>query len=262
MYCRLGARRIETGVVLNCVVAIAAALLLAGCAADDGDVEVSRVETMQIPVHQATTPVIRLQKQCVKMHEDINKLASKGGIDLVFIGDSIVEFWGNRGKQVWAKYYAPRRGANFGINGDCTEHIAWRVDNGNFDNISPKLVIVLAGTNNTRFNTAEQISDGVTLIVQKLRKKVPNAKILVMAIFPQGKRLDDYRRVKSVSANKTLKGIADGRMVHYIDIGHVFLKKDGTIDPKLLDDYVHPTPEGYRLWAEAIEPKVAELMGE
>ena len=262
MYCRLGTRRIGTGVVFRCVAAVAAALLLAGCGESNGGAEVSRVDRMQIPVHAATTPVPRLQKQCIRMHEQINKLASKGGIDLVFLGDSIVEFWANEGKQVWAKYYAPRRAANFGINGDCTEHISWRVDNGNFDNISPKLVVVLTGTNNTRFHTAEQIADGVTLIVQKLRKKVHRAKILVMAIFAQGKTLDDYRRAKSVPANKTLKSIADGRMVHYIDIGQVFLNDDGTVNPKLMPDYVHPTPEGDRLWAEAMEPKIAELMGE
>lgn len=252
-------RLIETGAAP--AAAVLAALLLSGCDGSDERVPVAGVESMKIPDHQATRPVPRLQKQCVKMHERINELASKGGIDLVFLGDSVVEFWRNEGKKTWAKYYARRNAANFGINGDCTEHVAWRIDNGNFDHISPKLVVVMIGTNNTRFHTAEQTADGVTLIVQKLRKKVPEAKILLLGIFPIGKTPDDQRRAKVAAANRILKTIADGRMVHYLNIGRSFMNKDGTISPKIMHDYVHPTPAGYRIWAEAIEPKVAELMG-
>lgn len=221
-----------------------------------------RVEDMKIPLHQATRPVKRLQQAEVKRHEALNARVRKGGIDLVFLGDSIMQAWEGEGKAVWAKYYAKRKAVNFGINGDCTEHVLWRVLNGNVDGISPKLVVLLVGVNNARFNTSRQIADGVTAIVQALRRKLPRTKVLLLGIFPQGRKADNARRGITDEANRMFKAIADGRMIHYLELGDKFMEPDGSITPKMMSDGVHPTAWGHEIWAKAMEPKVAELMGE
>jgi len=237
-------------------VALAIFCLAAGCS------NLTPVTDALIPDHGATRPVPRLQKECQVRHDLINERSKKGDIDLVFLGDSIIHAWENEGREVWARYYGRRNAANMGISGDCTEHVAWRIDNGNFDNISPKLIIVMIGTNNTRFNTPGEIADGVNLVVQKLRKKVPGAKILLLGIFPRGATPDDKGRKKVVAANRIIEGLADGRQVHYRDIGGKFLDRNGNLPAGIMPDGLHPNSAGYEIWAKSIEPEVKKLLGE
>ncbi|NQT94781.1 MAG: GDSL family lipase [Lentisphaerae bacterium] len=227
-----------------------------------GCASVPPVENVQIPDHSATRPVPRQQSPCIRRHELINERVAKGGVDLVFVGDSITELWENEGREVWKKYYGRRNAANLGISGDCTEHVAWRIDNGNFNAIAPRLVIVMIGTNNTRFNTPGEIADGVALVVRKVLEKAPKAKVLLLGIFPRGKNPDNPGRLKVAAANKIIRDLADGRTVRYLDIGEKFLDADGTLPGKIMPDALHPSPEGYEIWAQAIEPTVKKLLGE
>ncbi|MBX3413803.1 MAG: GDSL family lipase [Pirellulales bacterium] len=192
-------------------------------------------------------------------HEAINKRTQEGNIDLVFLGDSITQGWNNNA--VWQKYFAPRNAANMGIGGDRTQHVLWRLDHGNIDGIQPKLAVVMIGTNNSNRtdNTAEEIADGIKAIVAKLREKLPETKVLLLAIFPRGEKPNPQRE-KNAQASQLASEVADDKMVFYLDIGPKFLTEDGTLTKEIMPDYLHLSPQGYEIWAEAIDAKVAELM--
>jgi beta-glucosidase len=198
----------------------------------------------------------------VPRHQQINERAKQGNVDLLFIGDSITAGWEGAGKEVWKKYYEPRKAMNAGIGGDRTQHVLWRLDHGNIDGLSPKLAVLMIGTNNFGANSAEDIALGVKAIVEKLRTKLPETKILVLGVFPRGEKIDDPLRQKDHAVNDIIKNLADGKLVHYLNINDKLLGPDGTQDRKLMPDLVHLSPAGYQIWADAIEPKVVELLGE
>ena len=194
-------------------------------------------------------------------HLAINARAKAGHVDLIYIGDSIVRSWMWDGTPVWDYYYAKRNGMIAGMTGDRTEQVLWRLQNGNIDGISPKLAIVMIGQNNGPFNTGEEIGAGVAAIVQTLRKKLPETKLLVLAIFPRGEKPTAERAVLA-KANEIASKLADGNYVFYMDVNYLLLRPDGSIPASLMPDFEHPNEEGHRVWAAAIEPKVAELMGD
>lgn len=209
----------------------------------------------------ALIPISGTSENWIKRHEAMNERVKQGNVDLIYIGDSIVQHWDAQGKAVWDHYYAPRNAVSLGISGDRTEHVLWRLDHGNIDGISPKLAIVMIGQNNGPSNTGDEIGAGVTAIVQKLREKLPSTKILLLAIFFRRENPTPERDVLT-RANDIAAGLADNEHVFYMDINHIFLRPDGSIPATLMPDFEHPSPEGHRIWAEAIEPKVAELMGD
>ncbi len=209
----------------------------------------------------AIVPVARTNASWIQRHESMNRQARQGHIDLIYVGDSIVEHFNKQGKEVWEHYYAGRNALNLGISGDRTEHVLWRLDHGNIDGIAPKLAIVMIGQNNGGHNTAEEIAEGVKAVVQRLRAKLPDTKILLLAIFQRREKPTPERAVLA-KANEIVSKLADGKMVFYMNINHIFVRPDGTIPRSLMYDFEHPTPLGHRVWAEAIEPKVAELMGD
>lgn len=235
----------------------------------------SAAATAQAPAqNSATTPVPRQQGNWMQRHERINERAKQGDVDLLYIGDSITDNWQQPaprgGKEVWEKYYGNRKAMNAGIGGDRTQHVLWRLENGNIDGIHPKLAVVMIGTNNSNGtdNTAEEIADGIKAIVAKLREKLPATKILLLGVFPRGDMADAKKAVTTAQRDKNAKAselaskVADDKMVFYMDIGQKFLDADGTISKDIMPDYLHPNAKGYEIWAEAIEPKVAELLGE
>jgi beta-glucosidase len=198
----------------------------------------------------------------MQRHESFNERVKKGNVDLIFIGDSITQGWERAGSKVWDEFYGKRNAVNLGIGGDRTQHVLWRLENGNIEGISPKLAVLMIGTNNARDNASEQTAAGVKLIVEKLRTKLPKTKILLLAIFPRGADANDPLRKKNEGANEIIKQLADGQMIHYLDIGPKFLAADGTLSKEVMPDLLHLNETSYRTWAEAIEPKVKELMGE
>ena len=213
--------------------------------------------------HSAVTPVPRTDDWWSKRHQSFNEAAKKGDVDLVFIGDSITQGWEGKGKEARQKYYGYRKPLNLGIGGDRTQHVLWRLDNGNIEGIKPKLAVLMIGTNNSngKDNTAEEIGDGITAIIHKLRKELPETKVLVLAIFPRGEKPNPQRE-KNAKASEIAAKTADNKNVFFMDIGKEFLEDDGSLSKEIMDDFLHLTPQGYEIWAKSIEPKVAELLGE
>jgi len=192
----------------------------------------------------------------MKMHDEFVARAKQGNIGLLFIGDSITEGW--RGAQeVWKKNYEPYNPANFGIGGDQTQHVLWRILNGELEGISPKVAVLMIGTNNTGANTAKSIAQADAKIVETIRTKLPNTRVLLLAIFP---RSDAVLQKKIDEINKELAQLDDGKTVRYFDIGKKFLDADGNIPKDIMPDGLHPNAKGYEIWAEAMNPLLQEMM--
>ena len=217
--------------------------------------------TAQEKENDAIKPVPR-DGGWMKRHESFNERVKQGNVDLLLIGDSITQGWEGGGKNVWTKFYTPRNAVNLGIGGDRTQHVLWRLDNGNVDGISPKLAVLMIGTNNSGTNTSEEIAAGVKAIVEKLRTKLPKTKVLVLGIFPRGPDNANKNRQVNAKANEIIAKLADGEMVHYLDIGPKFLAEDGTLSKEVMPDLLHLNEKSYTMWAESIEPTVKKLMGE
>lgn len=214
-------------------------------------------------------PVVQDAKWAVKwwMPRHKEKIALKekmGQVDLVFLGDSITHAWDNQGKQVWKKYYEPRKALNIGFSGDRTEHVLWRLNNGAVDGIKPKLIVLMIGTNNTghRMDKAENTALGIKTILETLKTKLPETKVLMLAIFPRGAKPDDPKRVLNDNINKIIKDYADNKNVYFQDINAKFLDKDGILQKTVMKDLLHPNQDQYQVWADAIENNVKALMGE
>jgi lysophospholipase L1-like esterase len=176
-------------------------------------------------------------------------------VDLIFDGDSITDFWQSRSKFVWAKHYGKLNAFDFGIAGDKTQNMLWRLQNGQVDNLHPKLIVVLIGINNSGDGLkATQIADGIKAVVEEYRKRCPDAAILLQGIFPRGQSPTDPARAQVKAVNQIISQFADGKNVIYIDFGDKFLEPDGTISANTMSDFLHPTAKGYQIWADAIQP--------
>jgi lysophospholipase L1-like esterase len=198
----------------------------------------------------------------MKRHESMNERIKKGNVDLLMIGDSITHAWEKEGKEVWKKYYEKRNAVNLGIGGDRTQQVIWRLENGNIEGISPKLAVLMIGTNNSRLDTPEDIAAGVKAIVEKLRTQLPEMKILVLAIFPRGENDNNRLRKVNNKTNEAIAKFADDKMVFFLDINEKFLTPEHILSKEIMPDLLHPNEKGYEIWAEAMEPTVAKLLGE
>jgi lysophospholipase L1-like esterase len=227
------------------------------------------------PDNPATKPAERKDKGSVARHERFVKIAKAGGVDVLFLGDSITQGWEGAGKDVWAEKFAPLKAANFGIGGDKTEHVLWRITEGKeLEGIDPKVVVLMIGTNNAGTNpagghTAEQIAEGVKSIVTELRKQKPKVKVLLLGVFPRsgpGVPKDDkvcpadklQPKIKAI--NERLAKLDDGKSVKYLDIGEKFLTEGGGLSREVMPDLLHLSRRGYEIWAGAIEKPLAELL--
>jgi len=205
----------------------------------------------------------RGSESLMKLHESFVKTALEGKARLVFLGDSITRGWDGNGKEVWLKAFGQYQPANFGIGGDRTQHVLWRITHGELDGIRPQAVVIMIGTNNSATDSAEGIARGITRIVETVRTKQPQAKILLLGIFPRGNRTDGalnahHEKLKQVNA--LVARLDDGQHVFFLDIGRQFVPGDGPIDKTIMYDALHLTPKGYQIWADAIAPKLASLM--
>ena len=211
--------------------------------------------------NDAIKPVPR-DANWMKRHESFNARVKEGSVDLLFIGDSITQGWEGAGKAAWSEKYGKRNAVNLGIGGDRTQHVLWRLDNGNIDGIKPKLAILMIGTNNSGQNTSEQIAEGITAIVTKLRDKLPETKVLILAVFPRGADATNKNRMVNEGANQIVSKLADGKNIEYLDIGPKFLDDKGGLSKEVMPDLLHLNPASYQTWADSIEPHVARMMGE
>jgi beta-glucosidase len=247
------------------------AMFTCGCT----NTEKSNPCAVKLGTNSAITPVGRADKDWwISRHKAILDRIKQGNVDLIMIGDSITHYWEKSGKQIWDQYYAKRNTVNMGFSGDKTQHVLWRLQNGEIDGINPKLAVLMIGTNNSKLNdyTSEQIADGIKAIVCTLRTKLPQTKLLILAIFPRGsdkqresKTLDgtfNPQWAKNDKANKLVSKIADNKMIYYLDINKAFLNKKGVLTREVMSDLLHPEKKGYQIWAEAMEPTIVKLMGE
>ena len=208
----------------------------------------------------------------IKMHESFLARGKQGPIGVLFIGDSITQGW-TRAPHVWEHYYGKWQPANFGIGGDQTQHVIWRIEQGELDGIKPSVTVLMLGTNNTGGHTAAEIAAADKKIIQLIRTRIPETKILVLGIFPRGPRknaqgmvtdqiaADATRRMEIIRAvNAELAKLDDGKTIRYLDITAKFLCDDGKIPSIIMPDQLHPNAAGYQLWAEAMQPLLTEMM--
>ena len=213
--------------------------------------------------NSAVVPAHRLNNGWWKQrHQLKHHLAAQKKYDLIFIGDSITHSFEKSGKATWQKYYAGRNALNLGFSGDRTEHVLWRLNNGNLKNQQDaKVVVLMIGTNNPGHNKQDpaETAEGIRTILSTLRTRCPNAKVLLLGVFPRGMKPDDPLRRINVEINKRIAKFHDGQRVHYLDISDKFLTKDGILTKEIMPDALHPQQKGYNIWAEAIEPTLVKL---
>lgn len=201
----------------------------------------------------------------VKRHEgflaDIK--AMNGDIDLAFFGDSITDAWrGKAAQPTWERHFKPLKAINFGIGGDRTQHVLWRMRNGELDGYKAKAIVIMIGTNNLGGNKKnEDIAAGIVKVVEEARKRQPDAKVLLLGVFPRSEQPDHASRARIKEINSTIAKLHDGKTIHYLDIGEKFLQPDGTIAKEIMPDFLHLSAKGYEIWGDAIAPKVKELVG-
>jgi lysophospholipase L1-like esterase len=200
----------------------------------------------------------------LKRHESFVDIARQDNFDLLFIGDSLTDFWRTRGKAVWERNFGPLRAENFGISGDRTQNVFWRVQHGELDGTHPKLVVLLIGTDNSQSDSAENIATGITAIVKEIRARCPATKVLLLAIFPRADTPDETERDKISQkirdTNKIIASLDDGTSIKYLDIGPKFADSSGALQKRVMPDFLHPNDKGYQIWADAILPTVNAMM--
>ena len=212
----------------------------------------------------ATEPAPRNERGAwMELHESFLRRAERGDVDLLFLGDSITQFWDDN--EVWRRYYAPRRAANFGVGGDRTQHVLWRLDHGEVDRLRPKVVVLLIGTNNLGHNPIDEVVAGVEAVVKRLRAKLPSSRILLLGLFPRGATRDRHLVADAVdprpaAVNRKIAALADGRSVVFLDIGARFLDPKGRLPRTIMPDFLHLSRRGYRIWADAMEPTLWEML--
>lgn len=215
----------------------------------------------------AVTPAPRLENYAwmslgrwFEMHAEDVELAYAGDSPLLFIGDSITEGWEHAGQKHWQAEFAPRGAVDFGIGGDMTQNLLWRLDNGAAGDLDPRAVVLLIGINNTGFTgeSSAEIAQGVVAVVDALQNRFPGADILLQAVFPHGEQADHPQRARVKDINRGIEHLGEREKVTYIDLGPVFLEADGSLSAEVMPDFLHLSEEGYRRWAEAIRPWVDE----
>jgi lysophospholipase L1-like esterase len=208
------------------------------------------------------------QQRMGARHEAFVEIAKKGDIDLLLHGDSITDWWvqGDENKAMFDKYFGGIKTANFAIAGDTTQGVLWGLRNGEGQGIQPKAIMLMIGTNNTGGSnnagtaTAAEIAEGIGAVVQEMRTDFPQAKILLLAIFPRGLPGDSVRD-KIAEINKIVAKLDDQRHVFYLDIGSKFLDERGSfLQDTFRPDNLHPRAKGYDIWGAAVKDKLAELM--
>jgi N-acetylglucosamine-6-sulfatase len=210
------------------------------------------------PAPPATVPLESARNAA--RHTTFLEIAKAGGIDLLFVGDSITDGWRSWGFVIWRKNFAALNAANFGIGGDTTQGVLWRMQNGELEGFKAKLIVLMLGTNNINRNPNADIAEGNRLIVEEFRKRQPQAKVLILGIFPRGVEAANPYRASIKEINGMLAKLADDKQVFYMDIGEKFLTPDGTLTAEIMPDALHPHEAGYQIWADAIAERVAALM--
>jgi lysophospholipase L1-like esterase len=205
---------------------------------------------------KTTTPAQKDPKRHEGFLADIKKMGAN--INLVFVGDSITDGWRGGGKSVWAKDFAKLGALNLGISGDRTEHVLWRMQNGELEGYKARLFVIMIGTNNGG-DSAEDVASGIEAIIKEIKAKQPQAKVLLLGIFPRGEK-PNPGRAKNEKVNEIIAKWDDGKTLKYLDIGDKFLTADKTLTKEVMPDALHPNAKGYEIWGEAVLPTIQQMM--
>lgn len=199
-------------------------------------------------------------------HREASALMRARQPDIVMLGDSITHFWGGEplggrrtGAAEWDRFFAGRTVVNLGYGWDRTENVLWRLENGEFEGVTPKVVVLMIGTNNVALNTPDEIAAGVAAICASIHERSPATRILLLAIFPRGQR-PDATRGKVDDVNRRIARLGDRDYVAFLDIGPKFLEPDGSISAEVMYDYLHPTAKGYAIWSAAMAPTLDRML--
>lgn len=203
-------------------------------------------------------------------HQQLLQKARAGRIDVYFLGDSITRRWGATDfpdlLAHWRESFFGWNAGNFGWGGDRTQHILWRLEHGELDDVHPKVIVIHAGTNNIGAQPGgpakvADISRGLTAIVEACRQKAPRATVILTAIFPRNDNIAVMPEIDQVNAH--LATMANGRDIRYLNVNAGLADKDGRLFPGMMHagDRLHPTLRGYQVWAEGLKPILTELLG-
>ena len=210
-------------------------------------------------------PKPRIAKWWFQRHgEHIDKMA-KGKYDVLMVGDSITQNWETKGAKVWEKDIKPLNAINLGFGGDRTENVLWRLDHLPKQKTSPKVAVVMVGTNNICWgsDTPKHAAEGVAAIAAKLRTIYPEMKVLVLGVFPRREKPTHRHRAQIIELNGYLPGLLKGmKGVTFKDIGQPFLDNNGVLSKKIMPDGTHPSEEGHQIWADAMVPVLKKMLAE
>jgi beta-glucosidase len=249
------------------------ALLVSGCAPIESRPDGQAASGQ----HAAVTPVTKTVDWWMPRHLANKDRIAQGDVDLLMIGDSITHGWERVGQPIWDLFYADRKAVNMGFSGDRAEHVLWRIEDIDFSASSPKLAVVMIGTNNSNGDTytAVQIADGIVAISLLLRQKLPGTEVLVLGIFPRGTGSREVRESQGDSIEigpqwqkvNRASALAAARLngdesVHFLDINASFLDRNGVLHRDIMPDLLHLSEKGYAIWAAAMEPTIKTLMAE
>lgn len=230
--------------------------------------------TIQAQPKPADVAVPRADKNSMIAHEQLLEKAKKGRIDLYFLGDSITRRWGTSDEQYknfyanWKENFWGWNAGNFGWGGDTTQNVLWRLENGELDNVNPKVIVLSIGTNNigktppsaTPDPRIEDVSKGIKKILELCQQKAPNAKIILMSIFPRNDNMDVMPTINAI--NKKISKFADGKKIKFIDVTKKMANKEGKLfDGITVPDKLHLDVKGYQVWADAINPTLKKWLG-
>ena len=219
----------------------------------------------------ADQPAPRTDQNSQIAHEQLLAKARAGRIDVYFAGDSITRRWGVLDYPEFLANWRPNfvgwNAANFGWGADQTQHILWRLQNGELDDVHPKVIVLLAGTNNLGgkldpagdVERAGDISRGIKAILDVMRDKAPRATIVLMAVFPRNDNVNLLPTINLINAR--LATLADGKTVRFLNINDRLATPDGRLLDGMMADGLHPATRGYQVWADALKPIFTELLG-
>ncbi len=224
----------------------------------------------QVPADQ---PVARTDQNSLTAHAQLLEKRSRGQIDVYFEGDSIVRRWGATDYPEmlanWQQNFSGWNAADFGWGADTTQNILWRLDEGELDGVHPKVIVLLAGTNNIGSRRAAadpqalaaDVTRGIQAILRVMRVKAPEAVIILTAIFPRNDNMAYLPVIDQVNAG--LAKLADGRTVRFLNINGKLADPGGTLFEGMMNarDKLHPALQGYQVWADALKPILTELLG-
>lgn len=214
-----------------------------------------------------STPTPRTDANSLKAHEELVQKAKQGRIDLYFLGDSITRRWGTSDAkwkanlENWNQNFFGWNAGNFGWGADKTQNILWRIIHGELDGVNPKVIVLLAGTNNLPdSDSPEQIAQGIKVITQECQKRAPNAKIILTGILPRNDQMTLLPKIERT--NSFLNKIADGKKVIYLDIARGIADEKGKLYEGMTIDGLHLSVKGYQVWADALTPILTRVLGQ